>query len=205
MSNSFSIRESLRFGWNKTRQHNRILFAVLLVLFASRVAYAIVDKVLGHTLQGFAAGVVLTLVSFVLGIGFTLITLKIAKGESVSYSDFIPPFRTIGEFLCTSILTGLMIVGGLILLIVPGIYLALRFSMTRFAVLEGGGILGSLRASTTLTQGIKWHLLKFFVVFLAINVLGMALFFVGLLVTLPVTMIAYAHVYQKLQQRPVEA
>jgi uncharacterized membrane protein len=99
------------------------------------------------------------------------------------------------------LLTALLIVCGLVLLIIPGIYLMVRYSMVRFAVIDGASVTDSLRKSAELTQGIKWHLLWFILAIIAINIIGAVLFLVPLLVTVPVTMIAYAHVYQKLHGR----
>ncbi len=50
-----------------------------------------------------------------------------------------------------------------------------------------------------MTVGVKWHLLGFLLIVALLNLLGAIVFLVGLLVTVPVTMIAYAHIYQKLQ------
>ena len=61
------------------------------------------------------------------------------------------------------------------------------------------GITASLRESAEMTHGIKWHLLGFFIIILLLNIVGALLLLVGLLVSVPVTMIAYAHVYQKLR------
>jgi uncharacterized membrane protein len=87
------------------------------------------------------------------------------------------------------------------LLIIPGIYLMLRYSMVRFAVIDGASVTDSLRKSAELSQGVKWHLLWFILAVIAINIVGAILLLVPLLVTVPVTMIAYAHVYQKLLGR----
>lgn len=197
---AFLIGESLAFGWRKTKAHSRLLFSVLLTLFAVRIAYAIVDKVLAYTPQGVAAEIVLTVAGVVFGIGFTNIVLKLAKGEGAAYGDIVPPLQLAWQFLAASILVGVIVVVGLILLIVPGIYFLLRYSMVRFAALEGAGIRGSLRRSAQMTQNVKWRLLGFLLAIVGINILGALCFFVGLLVTVPMTMIAYARVYRKLQE-----
>ena len=195
---TFSIEESLRFGWEKTKQHSGLLFQVLLTLFVLQVVYAIVSRVLAGSAIGALAMVALAVAEFVVGVGLTLITLRIAQGKHVEYKNIIPPLQMLWHYALANILAGIIIVVGFILFIVPGIYFALRFSMVRFAVIEGAGITGSLRKSSDLTDGIKWKLLAFLLVICLVNILGMLLFFVGLLVTIPVTMIAYASVYQKL-------
>ena len=79
-------------------------------------------------------------------------------------------------------------------------YLLLRYSFMRFAVLDSHTVRGSLRESARLVRGHALPLLLFFIVVLVLNLLGVMLFLVGLLITVPVTTLAYAHVYQKLKE-----
>lgn len=79
------------------------------------------------------------------------------------------------------------------------IYFAVRYSMARLAVLEGADILESLPKSTKLTHGIKWRLVLFALAIAGLNLLGLIALVVGLLVTIPVSVLAFAHVYLKLK------
>jgi hypothetical protein len=90
MTHHFSIGESLDFGWQKTKVHSKLLFQAMLTLFALEVANVIVQRVLAHTLLGFAAEVVLCIVIIYLSVGLTVIALKIARGEHASYGDLVP-------------------------------------------------------------------------------------------------------------------
>ena len=198
MQHHFSIEEALTFGWHKTKAHSALLFQALLTLFAVQVAHAIVAKVLAHTLIGAVAVIVLFIVTLFLGVGLTVITFKIAKGERTSYADILPSGGLVWRYFVAQLLSGLFILIGFILLIVPGIYLMLRYSMVRFAIIDGSGIVDSLGRSAHVTTDVKWHLLLFLIVIIMLNIVGAILLLVGLLVTVPVTMIAYAHVYQKL-------
>ena len=198
MEHHFSIEESLKFGWSKTKAHSSLLFQVMLTLFALQVVSSIVTKVLGHSMQGVAASIVLAVVTLFVGVGFTIITLKIARGEHASYADIMPHLSLVWRYLVANLLSGLFVAIGFILLIIPGVYLMLRYAMVRYAILDGAGITDSLSKSAHMTDGVKWKLLGFFAVLILINIVGAILLLVGLLVTVPVTMIAYAHVYQKL-------
>ena len=195
---TFSIKEALWFGWEKTKKHSAVLFQILLTLFALEVMYALVSNVLEHSAIGFLAIVALVIAEFVVGVGLVLVTLRIAQGKHVEYKNVIPSLDILWRSALANLLMGLIIVVGFILLIVPGIYFILRFSMVRFLVIEGAGVRESLRKSSALTMGIKWRLLGFLLVLCLVNLLGFLALMVGLLVTIPVTMIAYAHVYQKL-------
>ncbi len=200
MTDIFSIREALRFGWEKTRNNSGLLFSIIISVFALQVVSSVVADELGKTWEGFFVGFLFGAVGVVLGVGFTRVVLKIAKSERAGYKDIIPPFKLLWEYVVVSFLAGLIIFGGLLLLIVPGIYFILRYAFVRFAVLEGAGITGSLRQSAKMTLGVKWDLLGFFLIMIGINILGALAFMVGLLITIPVTFIAYARLYHLLKK-----
>src|SRR3990167_5151141 len=197
--NAFSIVESLQFGWHTMRAHSALVFQVVLTLLALEVARAIVQKVLAGTALGLLASLVLFAATAVLGIGATRIALRLAQGHSAHYADIVPPMRLLWPYIAASLLAGLAVVGGLILLILPGVFVAVRLSMVRFEVIDGAGIRESLNKSWALTDGHFWHLLGFLLVMILLNIMGAALLMVGLLISIPVTMIAYAQVYQKLK------
>ncbi|HVV15086.1 MAG TPA: hypothetical protein VHD55_01655 [Candidatus Paceibacterota bacterium] len=198
MESAFSIKESFAFGWQKTREHSGLLFGAMLTIFALQVAQALVTATLMDQLIGVLALVAVLAAECVAGVGFVLIMLKIAKGERAQYADILPPVRLVWTYLLASLAAGLLILLGFVLLIIPGIYLSLRFSMVRFAVLEGAGVKESLKKSGAMTRGVKWKLLGFLLLCGLVNMLGAILLMVGLLVTVPVSTIAYAHVYRKL-------
>jgi hypothetical protein len=201
MNSPFSIEESLKFGWAKTKEHSGLIFKALLTIFALEIASAIVSKVLENTLIGFLGNLAIGIAGFVVGVGLTFISLRIAQGKHVEFKDIIPPLEVLWRYFLASLLVCLAVFAGFILLIIPGIYLALRFSLYRFAILDGAGVTDSIKKSSELTKGVKWQLLGFFIVMGVINILGAIALLIGLLITIPVTMIAYAHIYQKLSSR----
>lgn len=201
----FLIGEALRFGWEKTQSHSAVLFQAMLALFALQIASSIVDKVLRDTVEGFLAMLALGVVSVIISAGFAVMTLKIAKGEHTTYKDLVPPARLVWHYFCVSFSAGLLIVLGLVLLILPGLYLIARFSMARFAVIEGAGIKKSFAESGALTHEIKWHLLGFLLTLILLNILGALALLVGLLITVPVSAIGWAHVYLKLKKHSLNA
>lgn len=197
----FLIGEALRFGWERTRAHSGIVFKVLLTLFGLQIAQSIVTQVLMPSFEGVLALAVIIIAGIVVGAGALVITLKLARGETAHYNDIIPPLELVARYFFASMLAGIVILIGFVLLIVPGIYFLARYSMVRFAAIDGHGIVGSLRESGKLTEGVKWRLLGFMFVLVLLNLLGVIAFVVGLLITVPVSMIAHAHVYQKLKSR----
>jgi len=196
----FLVGESLQFGWHTMRAHSALVFRVVLTLLALEVARAIVQKVLAGSALGLLASLVLFAATAVLGIGATRIALRLAQGHSAHYADIVPPMRLLWPYIAASLLAGLAVIGGLILLILPGVFVAVRLSMVRFEVIDGAGIRESLNKSWALTEGHFWRLFLFMLALIVLNVLGALAFMVGLLISIPVTMLAYAHVYQKLKK-----
>ena len=226
MEHHLSIEESIRFGWEKTRLHSTLIFQVIVTLFAVQVAEQVVTRVLRHTFEGALASAGLFVLAVVLGIGFTLIILRIAEGKAAVYQDVVPPVGVSVSYIGAVILAGIitaapLMVAALLCLIafmvlptmaasvvcavvvatafVMAVYLALRYMFVRFAILENTNVTKSLAHSAHLTHGHKWWLMGFSLVLGLLNLLGALLLMVGLLVTIPVTMFAYAHVYTKLK------
>jgi uncharacterized membrane protein len=95
-----------------------------------------------------------------------------------------------------------MVAGGLILLIVPGIYLGLKYQFFSYLIVDKElGVLDSLKESSQITQGVKWQLFGFSLALIGINILGALAFGIGLLVTIPLTVVAHVFVYRKLSTR----
>ena len=59
----------------------------------------------------------------------------------------------------------------------------------------------AMRESMLITKGVTWKLFLFTILIGLINLLGLLCFVVGLLVTVPLSAIAYAYVYDKLLRR----
>jgi uncharacterized membrane protein len=200
MEKVFSIEESLKFSWKKLTENSGVLLGASVILF-------VVNFISGWVSEEYEAGgigglgFILLAISIVISIGYTIIGLKVARGEVASIQQLIPPANIAWKYFVVSIALGFLILGGLILLIVPGIYVMVRFMMATYAVIDGAEIWDSFKQSTKLTEGHKWDLLWFVLVLLGINIVGMIPFGLGLLITTPITFVAFAHVYDKLKHK----
>jgi len=189
MKSSFSIKEAVGFGWEKTKEH--LWFLVGLFLFVAILA-AGTDKIPGISF----------LIAIFASISIITAVLKISAGEKVAFKNLFEKYNVVLQYLVASILYCIMVVLGLILFIFPGIYLALKFQFFRFLVVEKGmGPIEALRDSGRMAKGNIWNLFKLISVLAAINLLGALIFGIGLLVTIPMTILALVYVYKKLLAR----
>ncbi len=97
------------------------------------------------------------------------------------------------------ILYSLLVAAGFILLIVPGVIWMVKYQYVIYFITDRDMEIGeAFKRSSEITNGVKWELFAFLILLSLINLAGVICFFVGLLVTIPVTMVAMAYVYRKL-------
>jgi hypothetical protein len=131
------------------------IYVLLAVILAIVVPLVVTVPILGIIagLVGFAISI---LASVVLQGMFVLAIDDLRDGtQDLSFGQLYEralPF--LGPLLLTGILVGLGVLGGLILLIIPGIILAIRWSVTGpIVVLEGVSGVAALRRSVELVKG----------------------------------------------------
>lgn len=83
-----------------------------------------------------------------------------------------------------------------------GIFFGVRLALFAYFIVDAGsGPIDALKRSWKATRGVFWKLFLFGIVVGAINLVGIIFLLVGLLVTLPTTMIAASFVYRRLKAR----
>lgn len=204
---SFSIGEVLREGWQTFKKRPWFLIGVTLVVFIiPSIPSAIADEAEAMELFGFVLNLVSWVLSLLMSIGMIKVTLAFVDGGMPAFKDLFAHYRLLWKYFLASILYGLIVIGGLILLIIPGIIWALRYQFAAYLIVDKNmGILDAFRKSSAITEGHKWNLLGYVIIQAIINLLGMLALGIGLLVTAPITMLAYAKIYRQLESGLVPA
>jgi uncharacterized membrane protein len=203
-SQTFLISDVLSSAWQYFKKHWRFLILALLLV----VALNIVASLLGSQLQGIVS-VLITLASWVISvcinIGFLTIFLHIAKDENPSWNNFTENVHLFWKMILGGLLYGVIVFFGTLLLIVPGIYFALKYKFFSMALIENPefGVWESFKHSATLTKGVKWKLFAFAWVSLGLIVLGVLALFVGVIVASLVLEIATAVIYVTLKNQGI--
>ncbi len=200
MTSSISVRGTFQESWAIIKPRFWKVVGQYALLLGAFIA-----------LHYFSGGILLLdlLLSTLFGIGSVVFSLGYATRENFSFEDILRSlsFRKFIYFFFAYLLTELAILGGFILLIIPGIIAAVRLSLVRYIVIEEDiKPLAALRESARRTKGHHWKLLSFFLFALLVNILGALCVLVGLLFTMPLTLIAFTLVYKKLspQSEPEE-
>lgn len=205
----FSKREAIKFGWDTTRANLGffILFLVVTILISSFTSgFAdLFEKRLPFMSVIFNLGYIL--LSIAINIIGIRIALKFCDNDSRTLTEvisFTP--KLFIKFAAGYILLSLLVAAGILLLVVPGVYFMLKYQYVLYFIADKDtAILEAFKKSSDITDGVKWQLLVFLILLGLINVAGVLCFIVGLLVSIPVTMVAAAYVYRRLSgTSPVE-
>jgi uncharacterized membrane protein len=143
-----------------------------------------------------------TITALVLQLGMIHLALRIHDGKPVEFAHLIDQIDRVGWFLLATWLMAIAVVLGLLLLILPGIIIAIRLMFVGQVIIDDRvNTLDAFQRSWDITRGFGFDLFLFALLLFGVNIVGFILLGVGLLVTLPVTTLASVHVYRHLQQR----
>ncbi len=203
----FSIKEAISYGWNVMKSNLGFFIGAMLIAVVVNVVINMVAELFraNNTVMLILVSLVGIVIGTVIEMGFLTIGLKLIDNAKVSFRDLFSTFNLVVKYLLASILYGLIVLGGMILLIVPGIIWAIQFQFFSLGVIEKGlGPIEALKASSQLTKGkkLKVDLLLFALLILGINALGVLALGFGLFITVPTTLVAYVYIYRKLQGQP---
>lgn len=158
------------------------------------------------TIQGFSSYfldnyslLVSIIISPPLTAGFFLVANRISRGVEVSFSNYFDGFSYWGIVIVTSLISGILTFFGILALVIPGIYLAVAFMFgIPFALFSGLDFWTSLELSRKLITMNWWKFFGFVIVLIGFNILGFLCFFVGLLVTIPVSYFSIYSIFEEL-------
>ena len=139
------------------------------------------------------------LIGVLMGVGLLKMSILLARDQEPELSELYSNGRLMLNYILGSFFYSLAVLGGFILLIVPGIILAVMLGMYPYIIVDQEmGPIQSLKASRALTKGVRGQLCLFGFMICLVNLGGLLCVFIGLVITIPVTYIASAYVYDQL-------
>lgn len=199
-----SIRQAFKIASPILKKRFGLFTAVLLTLLGAWVALEIVviaGQRFGILLWA-AAHVAFLIFAAGVEVGFLQICLVLCDGGKPTYADAFTQLTLGPKFLAGQMLYLLMMVIGLLLLVVPGIYLGVSYALFGFCLATGEtNLMRSFQHSAVLSTGSKTYLLWILVFFLVLNVLGASLLGIGLFITVPLSVLMMTTIYRQLNTR----
>jgi uncharacterized membrane protein len=201
----FSIKSMLRFGWETFKKRPWLFVGATAILAVASIGIEVLTNAIDITLTGeedqpTILGIVVNLaLGTLVGMGATAFYLAAHDSpDKVELSSLWYP-RPFWKYVGASLLLSLAVVVGLVLLIVPGIIFALMFMFSNLIVIDRElGPIDAMTESNRVTRGHKWSLLGLVLILFLVNLVGILAFVVGLLVSIPVTALAFTRAYRVL-------
>lgn len=221
----FSIGDVINESWEIIKKHVWIFAAVVLgyllinLLISSLFSGGIgVASALSNTtdiqailaslfgISAIISWLVTTIISAFFYLGFYKMSLDAADGKKPDLSSFgAVSIKKILNLFIANIIYNFVVFIGFLLCIVPGIFFAVRLQFYVFFIIEHDySAINALSKSWESTGGESINLILFGIVILLINLLGAIACGIGLLVSIPMSVIALALVYRIFTGSPVE-
>ncbi|MAZ67315.1 hypothetical protein CL652_00920 [bacterium] len=202
---SFSKKEAFQFGWRRFKERPLFLIGLfILTTIISGVTGFVAEKV-GDGGVGTAVNLIDFAIQVILGMGMTLILLRVYDQVDTDYTDLLEPLHLFWKYLAMTILVLVVVFVGFVLFIIPGIIAGIALAFASYLVIDRNlGPVEALKESMRITHGHRWNLFIFGLSVFFINIFGALFFGVGLIVTIPVSALATVHVYRWLSNPPKE-
>lgn len=223
-SEPIDVMACVKRGFDLTVRNFGMILVVGLVYFAVSIGVSVIvgliDVALGyghgsvtHFQSGVSAGISASrqnasplgnffnqLTSIFLSLGATRIGLNLISGKEVSVAMLFGGGRKFLSALGATILYMLMVTIGIVFLIAPGIYLAMRYGQYLTAMVDRDlGVMDSFKYSSSITTNNRMNLFLLALMAIFVALAGCLVLCVGLFFAVPVIWLGWLVAYRWMQ------
>lgn len=203
-SSSFTIKQSLNYGWNAFKKNWQFLIVVFVIVTLIGMIPSWLHDWARDNMPNvsFAFSIISWIVQMVTGIGVIVICLRIVDGKKPKLNDIYIHYPMLLNYFLGSLLYGLVTIGGLFLLIIPGIIWGIKYQYTTYLIIDQGmSPIEAFKKSGKITQGQKMKLFWLGFFYIGITLLGILAVGIGLIISWPIIALSTAFVFRKLSPR----
>lgn len=201
METNFTYGEVLGFGWEKTKKHFWFFAGLIIIIWIAQVIPTGFANYFRH--KAIVLYLLFTIgawiIQIIVRIGTIKIALDIIDKEKAELKTLVSYSRLFVKFILGALLYFVIVLGGFILFIVPGIIWGIKYQFFAYLIVDKNmNPMEAIKKSGEITMGNKGKLFWLGSLLILINIVGAACFMVGLFVAIPITLMAMAYVYRKL-------
>jgi uncharacterized membrane protein len=205
------VGSSISYGWKKFTENVGPFIILMLAVFVVTILIAIVRTILTPSdASGFIAlvwtaaiGVIAYILTFIVQAGVFRAGLGVTRGKAPSVS-LLTETENIVPYFLTLLLVGIVAFFGFLLCIIPGIIWLIFTAYAPILALDKG--MEPIEAIKTSINWVKDNFGQVFVILLVsyiVYLVGACFCGVGLLVSVPVALVAIIYSYRALNNEPV--
>lgn len=197
---NLAVRPIFEEAWDLFVKNWKVVLVLMLLPFFLEFVWNLLTE--GSMLGGLLLmilGILKYVLSLIVSMGVIKGMIMVTKGKKVDIDTILSTKDQVVSYFVGTFLMGLMIVFGLILLIVPGVYALVKYFFVPILIVDKKlGGLEALSESSRMTKGIMMEVFMFVIASFIANLLGLLAFGVGALLTGSVTSLAYVLLYQRI-------
>lgn len=210
MLDVFSVKKAVKLGFELFKKEWKVLVGVMLFpLLVSIVMNFvlpttpwidekgnIINLTSGQIITNFLNSLVGIIIGLIISLGVANIYINAVRGNPIRFQMLFEKYNLALKLFCLQVLSMLGIFLGVILFIIPGIYLALRWIYGLSVLVDKNlGPIDSLALSWKMTRGKVLPLLKFGLTSFVLIVVGLIALIVGVIPATITIMGAYYYMY----------
>jgi uncharacterized membrane protein len=193
------VGSAYKNGWRQLWKYFLVLFLIGIIGFIIGI-----PTVMYEWAQGAAAAGILGLLAFIYGIliygpvqyGWAFAYLRAARGDKPEITDIFEAFKNYWNAVLASLLVGVIIFIGFVLLIVPGIIFACKLAFTPYLVVDRKmAVMEAIEESWRMTGGHAWKVFFIGLLSIPICIAGLLCFIVGIIIAIMWVSLAFASLY----------
>ena len=202
MEAKFSISEVCSTSWQRLKSQIWVLAGLMIGITIIYVIFsACTTLAQGSVVGSIVANLLSAVISCFFALGYIKNIFQALDGDEPQLSAYRQQARKIITYFVANFLLGIIFLVGLVLLIIPGIYLSLRLQFaTAFIVEEDAGIIESLKRSWEITRGQEMSLFLLMLATIGFLLLGLIVFGIGIFVAAPYAYTIYCYTFRKLNK-----
>lgn len=227
----FSVGNAFSYGWKKFQANLGPILIAALVLLAAVVVLQIIQVIFtggsdveftidpdtgavetddggmlgGSIIASLFFGALSFLVQLVIQSGIVKGALDITRGKAISLSTMFQGIDFV-QVVIASLILAVATMIGIVLCILPGLAVMFFTAFTLYFIIDKGmSAIDAIKASVSFVMANAGTLIVFFLACIAAYIVGALLCGVGLLVAIPVVVIAQAYAFRTLQGEQVAA
>ncbi|MBD3250178.1 MAG: hypothetical protein GF381_01225 [Candidatus Pacebacteria bacterium] len=194
----FFISQVFKQAWKVFKQK----WSTILLLFAVMIGVSFLYGLVAGDRPSLLFSLLSVFGQMLLGMVFLQVFVRLYREEEVSFDlvgQLLPRF---GHYFIGTLFYALIVLGGLVLLIIPGLYWAIKYALVPFLIVDQKlKFTEAFKESARLTKGAKWDMIGFYFAAAVLAYSGFLALLVGVFVTAPVAYLAFAGLYVKLVER----